>query len=105
MGSDEAHDRQSFLEPATGCRFWLICRMCAHVCPLADADRRIRDELDLRYRQILRRRALADTARRIIVRAVTGAEPAVVVAGLAKGNTAEMRADAHHQKILRLVFR
>ena len=54
-----------------------------------------------RDRQVLRRRAPADAAGGVVVRAVAGAEPAAVVALLAERHAAEMGADAvDHEPLL-----
>ena len=70
---------------------------------LADADDAFRLEAELRNNQIGRRRTLADTTRSIIVRAVAGAEIAVILAlflalGGAKRNAAQMGAHAQLNK-------
>src|ERR1700756_3971233 len=56
---------------------------------LAGGDERVR-----RHGEVQRRGAFADAAGGIVLRAVAGAEPAVVVALVGKRNAAEMRAGA-----------
>src|SRR5262245_21523441 len=65
----------------------------------ADLDLGVGQELVGRHFQVPRRRPEADAPRGVVVRAVTGAEPAAVVAlgvahRLALGDAAQVRADA-----------
>ena len=54
-----------------------------------------------RQERDFRRRAFADAARGIVLRAVAGAEPAVIFALVGERDAAEMGADAdHHQPLL-----
>src|SRR5690606_38570634 len=68
--------------------------------PSADSDERVFDEFVTRNRKVLGRRTLPDTAGRVVVRTVAGAQPAAEIAArivrlLTERNTAEMRADAN----------
>src|SRR5690625_1372947 len=60
----------------------------------ARPDRVFVDEFCDRYVQILGRRAFADPADRIVMRAMAWAEPAIIIAGIDDRHTAEMRADS-----------
>src|SRR5688572_20958493 len=67
----------------------------------ADAKRGVVREGGGRDQEVFRRRPAADAARRVVGRAVAGAEPAAILALLAERNAAEMRADLHHdQRVL-----
>src|SRR6185312_8593439 len=67
----------------------------------ADPDLGVGKESVRRQVEILRRRALTDAAGGIVLRAVAGAEPAIVLALVRERDTAEMGADAdHHQPLL-----
>src|SRR6059058_3598143 len=67
---------------------------------LADLDFAIGNEGIGRYRQIGRRRPLANAARGVVLRTVAGAEEAVVIALMGDRNAAEMGADADHDQPL-----
>ncbi len=58
------------------------------------------EELVLRHFQIIWRWALPHAAGRVIVAAVTRAEPAVIVACVRERDAAQMRADAHDDQPL-----
>lgn len=60
---------------------------------LAKLDSVIIEEFSWRQLQIRRSRSQANAARSIVVRAMTGTEPATVVSTI-RGDAAEMRADA-----------
>src|SRR5919106_351286 len=84
----------------------LALMSCSCVRRLADADQVVAGERVLRHHQIDRRRPSADSSGGIVVRAVTGAEPAAVVAlgvarGLAERHAAEVGAHADHHQPLR----
>lgn len=63
--------------------------------PLSDDHLAVLAEAVLGDLEVERGGSLSYAARDVVVRAVAGAEPAAVVAGLADGDTAEMRADAY----------
>src|SRR6185437_1975073 len=66
----------------------------------ADPDLGVGGESVRRQDEILRRRTFADAARGIVLRAVAGAEPAVVFALVGERDAAEMGADADdHQPL------
>src|ERR1700730_14362712 len=67
---------------------------CSSGCACADPDLGVGDELVGRQWQGGRRRSAADAARGVVLRAVAGAEIAVVVALMRDRDAAEMRADA-----------
>ena len=54
--------------------------------------------------EIFRRRALANAASSVVLRAVAGAEPAVVFALMGERDAAEMGADADHDQPLLVAF-
>src|SRR5690348_14389407 len=60
----------------------------------ADPDLGVGNERVRRQSEILRSRPLADATGAVVLRAVAGAEPAVVTALVRQRNAAEMRADA-----------
>src|SRR3954447_26438021 len=70
----------------------------------ADLDFAVGNELIRRHRQIGRRRSLANATRGVVLRAVAGAEEAVVVALMGNRNAAEMGADADHDQPLVMAF-
>ena len=70
---------------------------------LTDKDLRILDELVGRDLQVERGWALADAARRVVVRAVARAEPAIEVAGAVDRHAAEVRAHTDEHERLRLL--
>src|SRR5260370_17217257 len=66
----------------------------------ANLDFAIGNELIGWHRQIGRRWALANPTRGVVLRAVAGAEEAVVIAFMGDRNEAEMGADADHDEPL-----
>src|SRR5581483_674414 len=66
----------------------------------ADLDLAVRDEFVGRHGQIGRRWPLPDAARAVILRAVTRAEEAVVIALMRQRDAAEMGADADQDQPL-----
>src|SRR5215831_2547528 len=89
---------------------YVECPATSQALPLADADRGVVQE-GVRHRvQILGRRAAADAARGVIVRAVARAEPAAIFAEKARivrrqRNATQVRANGAHDEILRLARR
>src|SRR5690349_8654788 len=72
-----------------------------NVSTSADADLAVGDELVGRQRQVGGRRPAADAPGGIVLRAVAGAEPPVVVALMGERNAAEVRAYAdQHQPLI-----
>src|SRR5665213_4614478 len=74
--------------------------LCLGGGAVADPDLGIGDELIGRQRQIERRRPLTDAAGRIVLRAVAGAEPAVIIALMRQRNASEMRTDTNYYQPL-----
>src|SRR6185437_11250443 len=66
----------------------------------ADPDLGVGKESVRRQDEILRRRAFADAACGIVLRAVAGAKPAVIFALVGERDAAEMGADADHDQPL-----
>ena len=50
--------------------------------------------------KIVRSRALASSARRVIVASMAGAEPAMVIPSIGEGHAAQVSADAHNDQPL-----
>ena len=104
----EADDRQAPLEPLEKCVLRLIGRSSAHGVFSKRCRPISRSGSCCRRRtrragsgEVGGRRALPDAAGRIVLRAVAGAEPAVIVALMGERDAAEMRADAdHHQPLV-----
>src|SRR4051812_41969078 len=108
---DEADNRQAPLNPFQYRIAWLVVGWSAHGAIPREVRRRdgfeIRDtdpeksanldfavgnELIGRDCQVGRRRSLADTARRVVLRAVAGAKEAVIIALMGDRDAAEMGA-------------
>jgi hypothetical protein len=70
----------------------------SHTPALTDNQALVGRKVILGHLEVERRRTLPYTARDIVVGAVAGAEPAAEVAGLADGDTAQVRADAQHDE-------
>ena len=71
---------------------------------LADLDFAIGNEFVGRHRQIGRRGSLANATGGVVLRAVAGAEEAVVIALMGDRDAAEMGADADHDQPLVMAF-
>ena len=106
-GMHQPCDRQATLHPFHEGVLRLVSRMSAHIETLnvgrvlfTDPDPGIGEELIGREIQVLRRRTLPDAARGVVLRAVAGAEPAVVVALVGERDAAEMGADADQDQPL-----
>mmetsp|Transcript_5222 Transcript_5222/g.13176 ORF Transcript_5222/g.13176 Transcript_5222/m.13176 type:complete len:237 (+) Transcript_5222:2403-3113(+) len=69
---------------------------------LSNEHVRVGEELVVRYLEVVRRRALANAARDVVVRPVAGAEPSAVLAGVRKRHAAQVRAHANHNEPLRV---
>src|SRR5665213_909174 len=102
---DQAADRQPLFEPLQNLVLRLVSRWSAHVETfaitssrlgrlIADPDFAVREKCVRRQIQVFRRGPLTDAAGAVILRAVAGAEPAVIVAFVRQRNAAEMRANA-----------
>src|SRR3981081_2860742 len=70
----------------------------------ANLDFAIGNELIGRHRQIGRRGSLANATGGVVLRAVAGAEEAVVIALMGNRDAAEMGADADHAQPLVMTF-
>ena len=122
-GMHEAQNRQSPFEPLQGWVARLVVGGSAHDAILRKVKRRdgvegpgswprglsrsgfcYRKEKRRAARQVERRRPLADTAGGVVLRAVAGAEEAVVIALMGDRDAAEMGADADHDQPLVMAF-
>src|SRR5947209_5441274 len=83
----------------SGVRSWSNLEMSGGL-GFADPNPAVGNELIGRDEQVERRRPLPDAARTVVLRAVTGAEPAVVIALMRDRDAAEMGADADQHEPL-----
>src|SRR5262252_9368736 len=82
-------------------RSWSNPKGCSERSSSADPNLVVGDKLVGRQRKIGRRRAAADPSRGVVLRAMTRAEPAVIVTLMGERNAAEMRADTdQHQPLI-----